>query len=556
MNGLEVAVLVRANAPVWGNDTPALRSTYKDVLRNTREAGADVVAFSLLGSGPGKRGERTVAEAAFEAGYSLARYGMLGETLVLYVPSGDLLHAVKHGIDAALDAPADAHGGGGGSSGGGSIGSVPTAAAASSQSTIPTSMPGPLRSLVLPATKPIASHRSPATAATAAAAAARGVSWGAKVEGRALELYFEGKSQTEISAALDGVLRVPPRTVRRWFKHFECFGETPSDTQKCWGHMPKSRKSGSSTRFSKRHLVLLKRIIDKRPWLYLDELADEFHRHSNDRFHCSTLWRRLTRDTTEGGLGYSLRVLTEVAAERDAEARAAFLDAATAFTDPAMFLFVDESARDRSASRRRRAWGRRGTACNIEASFTPDSSALYTLIAAADINGFVPEMCDLVFKQPDTDPTCGTVDTVRFHQWVDDFLIPGLGRVENNEARSIVVIDNASIHTHPWFVRAVEAAGAMVLFLPPFSPDFQPIELCFQLYKSVLKRHSYLANADPRFVHDAAIRSVSSTSMRNIMRHVGWIANIPAPLVAGEMHAMVAAVATISAARITRQRTH
>ena len=168
---------------------------------------------------------------------------------------------------------------------------------------------------------------------------------------------------------------------------------------------------------------------------------------------------------------------TAKAAEWDAVLRAEFRLAGAAFSRPEMFAFVDEASKDRNASRKRRAWAKRGKPCDVTEAFDVNSESHYTLLAAADIHGFIPEMCDLAFRKrhaADPDLTRGTVDTERFLSWVDHFLVPHLGRCDELEPRWVVIADNASIHTDPRFVEKVEAAGAMVLFLPPFSPDLQP----------------------------------------------------------------------------------
>ena len=54
---------------------------------------------------------------------------------------------------------------------------------------------------------------------------------------------------------------------------------------------------------------------------------------------------------------------------------------------------------------------------------------------------------------------------------------------------SVLVLDNARIHYDEEWISIVEGLGGRVLFLPPYSPDFNPIETIFSVIKAWLKRH-------------------------------------------------------------------
>jgi transposase len=54
---------------------------------------------------------------------------------------------------------------------------------------------------------------------------------------------------------------------------------------------------------------------------------------------------------------------------------------------------------------------------------------------------------------------------------------------------SVLVMDNARIHHNDNLITAIEDAGSKVLYLPPYSPDFNPIETAFSALKSWLKRY-------------------------------------------------------------------
>ena len=54
------------------------------------------------------------------------------------------------------------------------------------------------------------------------------------------------------------------------------------------------------------------------------------------------------------------------------------------------------------------------------------------------------------------------------------------------QKNSVLVMDNARIHHNVKIISIVEEFGGRVLFLPPYSPDFNPIELAFSVIKSWL----------------------------------------------------------------------
>lgn len=71
----------------------------------------------------------------------------------------------------------------------------------------------------------------------------------------------------------------------------------------------------------------------------------------------------------------------------------------------------------------------------------------------------------------------GTCDTDTFNLWLKDYLCPLLN--ENH----VVVIDNAAFHKSDETCERVAATGATILFLPPYSPDLNPIEHDFASIK-------------------------------------------------------------------------
>ena len=66
---------------------------------------------------------------------------------------------------------------------------------------------------------------------------------------------------------------------------------------------------------------------------------------------------------------------------------------------------------------------------------------------------------------------------------------------DGSAPRSVALMDNCSIHHVDAVTDLLEAAGIKVLFLPPYSPDYNPIELAFSSVKYYLKEHHVVMQA-------------------------------------------------------------
>jgi len=76
----------------------------------------------------------------------------------------------------------------------------------------------------------------------------------------------------------------------------------------------------------------------------------------------------------------------------------------------------------------------------------------------------------------------GPMDGVAFLTYVRRVLVPDLAPGD------IVVMDNLPAHKVSGVRKAIEAAGARLLYLPPYSPDFNPIEMAFSKLKALLRK--------------------------------------------------------------------
>jgi transposase len=78
----------------------------------------------------------------------------------------------------------------------------------------------------------------------------------------------------------------------------------------------------------------------------------------------------------------------------------------------------------------------------------------------------------------------GPINGVWFQAYVDQVLVPTLSPGD------IVIMDNLGSHKRTGIRAAIEAAGATLLYLPPYSPDFNPIEKAFSKLKALLRKAS------------------------------------------------------------------
>jgi transposase len=76
----------------------------------------------------------------------------------------------------------------------------------------------------------------------------------------------------------------------------------------------------------------------------------------------------------------------------------------------------------------------------------------------------------------------GPINRDAFETYVEKVLLPEL------RPGDLVVMDNLSSHKGPRARQLIEAAGARLLFLPPYSPDFNPIENAFAKLKALLRK--------------------------------------------------------------------
>ena len=136
--------------------------------------------------------------------------------------------------------------------------------------------------------------------------------------------------------------------------------------------------------------------------------------------------------------------------------------------DPVRLVFIDETWASTNMARLR---GRSNKGERLRAGIPHGHWKTTTFVAGLRLTGMVaPLVLD------------GPINRDAFHAYVNQVLVPELAPGD------IVVMDNLGSHKGPAVRDAIEAAGATLLYLPPYSPEFNPIENAFAKLKALLRK--------------------------------------------------------------------
>lgn len=173
--------------------------------------------------------------------------------------------------------------------------------------------------------------------------------------------------------------------------------------------------------------------------------------------------------------------------------------------NPTKLVFLDETGASTKMARLR---GRapRGERCR--ASVPHGHWKTTTLVAGLRLDGITaPGVID------------GAMDGEMFTLYAERFLAPTLSEGD------IVILDNLPAHKVAGARAAIEAAGATMLFLPPYSPDFNPIEQAFAKIKAILRKAAARTVGGLETAIAAALEAFSAQECENYFENSGYNPN-------------------------------
>jgi transposase len=172
------------------------------------------------------------------------------------------------------------------------------------------------------------------------------------------------------------------------------------------------------------------------------------------------------------------------------------------FMDPAYFVFIDETG---TATNMTRRYGRSPSDRRLVAAVPHGHWRTTTLIAGLRQSGI---LAPLVLDGPMTG--------LAFRAYVEQCLAPALAPGD------VVVLDNLAAHKIDGVRQAIAAAGASILYLPPYSPDFNPIEQLFAKLKALLRKAAARTKEELWSTIGRLLDTCPSTECANYLRHCGY----------------------------------
>lgn len=136
---------------------------------------------------------------------------------------------------------------------------------------------------------------------------------------------------------------------------------------------------------------------------------------------------------------------------------------------PEDIVYIDESGLDKNCYKQK-GWGKTGETLigKVSGKYVKRTNIIAGL---CDKKVIAP----LIFH--------GSCNTELFVKWVEQQLVPSL------KPKQVVVMDNASFHKSPQVKKAIENAGCRLIYLPPYSPNLNPIEKFWGNMKRWIKHH-------------------------------------------------------------------
>jgi len=287
----------------------------------------------------------------------------------------------------------------------------------------------------------------------------------------------------------------------------EFCAENPPFIQTDWLFQGNKSRRGwrrlSYTKLDQNDVDFIKNLLMEHPELYLDEIKLKLAQIRGRIVSILTIWRAMK------ACGLHRAKLEIVAYEASLSRQAEFVLRVARF-EMNQLVFVDEMHSNNRSLERKYGWAMAGRK-PVKVGFYLRGKK-YSSVAAMCSDGLL------------TYQACrGAFNAVSFTSFIETFVLPEMYQYPG--PKSVIVLDNCNIHSVVALRRIAKTYHVKFLFLPPYSPKFNPIELVFSKVKKAMMRVGLMMHSDGESAYAilrAAFETITRQDCLNDFHHCGY----------------------------------
>lgn len=303
--------------------------------------------------------------------------------------------------------------------------------------------------------------------------------------------FFLGHNKTKIGE----IYRKDRTTIKNWIERYDVSGTV---SRKSTIRDPPKIDDG------KREWLL--NLYRECPILYLEEAKYKFERHFGVTISASYICKILHENN------FSWKTLEIRAIQiKDHEIEKFFYELNSIEWHYTNLVFLDEISVDNHGLIRSKGYGVVGKKLIFRGEF--NRKPRMSLLCFLGQQGIL-----------ETYQTEGTFSRQKFFDCCKNFALGGICHTYPGK-HSVWILDGAKIHCHPAIVRYLRSIGIIPIFLPPYTPFFNPIEIVFGIVKKHLKKKFAKTTKNMEFEVNAEFKRMSHFNCTSIFKSCGYVAS-------------------------------
>ncbi len=245
--------------------------------------------------------------------------------------------------------------------------------------------------------------------------------------------------------------------------------------------------------------------LQEHPTSYLTEMQTKLEQFAGKSYSLSTLSRTLFH------MGITRKRLSRSSHKASFRLRVLFREKLWRWvTNNDQLIFIDEASKNEAASTRNYGWGPKCS--NVSDPIGGIVGKRKSVVAGYSLNSGM-------FAWQSIEET---YNAERFEDWFTDMLLPQTQSYP--QPNSVVIIDNARIHNKERLMQFARAKDVIILFLPPYSPDWNPIEIMWACIKNRLRAVGRGQNDDfDELLAHAISYANEVTNHEAVFEHCGYV---------------------------------